>query len=183
MALFEVTANDKRIYEEELKDFLPDKIFDIHCHVALREHTPKVEVKPGEKRTVTWPSLVADQNSIENLKETYELFFPGKDCKAMFFSNAGHGEAVNDYCAKVSKESGWPALYYSHPEQSADEIEQKITSQKIQISALYEQQLQFANQRELTQNEIDKKKTEYRRLKREYAARVKYEDDAKRKKK
>ena len=26
MALFEVTANDRRIYEEELKDFLPDKI-------------------------------------------------------------------------------------------------------------------------------------------------------------
>ena len=43
-------------------------LFDIHCHVALREHTPKVEVKPGEKRTVTWPSLVADQNSIEDLK-------------------------------------------------------------------------------------------------------------------
>ena len=126
MALFEVTANDKKIYEEELRDFLPEKILDVHCHVALREHTPKVEVKPGEKRTVTWPSLVADQNSIEDLKETYELLFPGKDCKAMFFSNAGHGEAVNNYCAKVSKESGWPALYYSHPEQSADEIEQKI---------------------------------------------------------
>ena len=36
MALFEVTANDRRIYEEELKDFLPDKIFDVHCHIALQ---------------------------------------------------------------------------------------------------------------------------------------------------
>ena len=30
MALFEVTANDKRVYEEELKDFLPDRILDLY---------------------------------------------------------------------------------------------------------------------------------------------------------
>ena len=71
MALFEVTANDRRIYEEELKDFLPDKIFDIHCHIALQEHKKPAPLKPGEvKRTVTWPSLVAKQNSIEDLQET-----------------------------------------------------------------------------------------------------------------
>ena len=29
MALFEVTANDRRIYEEELRDFLPEKILDV----------------------------------------------------------------------------------------------------------------------------------------------------------
>ena len=33
MALFEVTANDRRVYEEELRDFLPEKIIDIHTHV------------------------------------------------------------------------------------------------------------------------------------------------------
>jgi len=35
MPLFEVTENDKRIYEEELRDFLPDKILDVHTHVWL----------------------------------------------------------------------------------------------------------------------------------------------------
>ena len=87
MALFEVTANDRRIYEEELKDFLPDKIFDVHCHIALQEHKKPAPLAPGEKkRTVTWPSLVAKQNSIEDLQETYELLFPGKTCKALVFS-------------------------------------------------------------------------------------------------
>ena len=127
MALFEVTPNDRRIYEEELKDFLPDKIFDVHCHIALREHSQPVVLQPGEKkRTVTWPSLVADQNSIEDLQETYALFFPGKQCKALMFSNAGHGEVINNYVADASRRSGFPALYYSHPNQSAQEIEQKI---------------------------------------------------------
>ena len=98
MALFEVTANDRRIYEEELKDFLPDKIFDVHCHIALQEHKKPAPLAPGEKkRTVTWPSLVAKQNSIEDLQETYELFFPGKDCKALMFSNCGPGDDVNAY--------------------------------------------------------------------------------------
>ena len=126
MALFEVTANDRRIYEEELKDFLPDKIFDVHCHINLEKHKPVKKLKPGEKRTVTWPSLVAKQNSIEDLQETYELFFPGKDCKALMFSNCGPGDDVNAYVSESSKKSGFPALYYSHPEQSGEEIERRI---------------------------------------------------------
>ena len=127
MALFEVTANDRRIYEEELKDFLPEKIFDVHCHIALQEHKKPAPLAPGEKkRTVTWPSLVAKQNSIEDLQETYELFFPGKQCKAQEFYSAGHRVEINNYVADASRRSGIPALYYSHPQQSAEEIEERI---------------------------------------------------------
>ena len=127
MALFEVTANDRRIYEEELRDFLPEKIFDVHCHIALQEHKKPAPLAPGEKkRTVTWPSLVAKQNSIEDLQETYELFFPGKQCKALVFSDAGHGVEINNYVSDASRRSGFPALYYSHPNESAEVIEQKI---------------------------------------------------------
>lgn len=127
MALFEVTANDRRIYEEELRDFLPDRIFDVHVHLSLAAHKNKKKADPKEvKRTVTWPSLVADQNSIEDLQETYRLFFPGKECRALMFSGASHGKEVNDYVSESSKLSGFPALYFSHPEQSADELEAEI---------------------------------------------------------
>jgi chromosome segregation ATPase len=60
-------------------------------------------------------------------------------------------------------------------------VQRRLFDQKTQLDALYEQQLQFANERELTQNEIDKKKTEYRRLKREYAARMKQDEGGRRK--
>ena len=40
MALFEVTAYDKKVYEEELRDFLPDKILDVHTHVRLSSNNP-----------------------------------------------------------------------------------------------------------------------------------------------
>lgn len=129
MALFEITENDKKIYEEELKDFLPDKIIDIHTHVwldSLTEPQPENE----EKRTVLWPELVAKDNSIEDLQETYRLLFPGKDVSALMFTSKIHsvqsGKANNEYVSQASKKSGWPALYYSHPTQSADEVELMI---------------------------------------------------------
>ena len=54
MALFEVTPYDRRIYEEELKDFLPQKILDVHTHVWLDKYLDHKPLAPGEvKRTVT----------------------------------------------------------------------------------------------------------------------------------
>ena len=53
MALFEVTPYDRRIYEEELKDFLPQKILDVHTHVWLDKYLDHKPLAPGEvKRTV-----------------------------------------------------------------------------------------------------------------------------------
>lgn len=126
MALFDVTSYDRKVYEEELRDFLPEKIFDVHTHVWLDALTEKKPAQPGEvKRVVTWPSLVAKEDSIEDLQETYRLMFPGKEVKALMFTSKVT-EANNQYVAECSRRSGFPALYYSHPEQSADEVEQKI---------------------------------------------------------
>ena len=127
MALFEVTANDKRVYEEELKDFLPDKILDVHTHVWLAEMKDKiVKDTSAPKRTVSWPNLVARDNSIEDLQETYRLLFPGKEVSALIFTNGGPTEEMNQYIVDSGAKVGWPTLYWSHPNQSADEVEKKI---------------------------------------------------------
>ena len=125
MALFEVKDLDKKIWEEELKDFLPEKMLDIHTHVYKKEFFDKPKGKLV-KRTVSWPNTVASENPIEDLQETYELMFPGKDVKALMFIGGGGREKNNEYLSGVSKETGWPALYYSLPTESADELEQKI---------------------------------------------------------
>ena len=129
MPLFEVTDYDKEIYEKELKDFLPDKMLDIHTHVwldSLAEVPPELELS----RTVSWPSLVAKDNSIEDIQETFRLLFPGKDVKSLMFANHIYTRngaiGNNNYVSSVSKKHGWPALYYSHPTQTADEIEYEI---------------------------------------------------------
>ena len=127
MALFEVTPYDRRIYEEELKDFLPQKILDVHTHVWLDKYLDHKPLAPGEvKRTVTWPSLVAADDSIEDLQETYRLMLPGKDVTALMFSNSGRSQQANDYVADASRRSGFPALYFSAPEESPEEVERQI---------------------------------------------------------
>lgn len=126
MALFEVTAYDREVWEKELKDFLPDKIFDIHAHVYKKSFFDPVPAD-HPNRTVTWTQAVASENPIEDLQETYRLLFPGKDVKALMFISGKTGlEKNNAYLSQVSRTYGWPALYYSLPTQSADELEQKI---------------------------------------------------------
>lgn len=123
MALFEVYDYDRKVWEEELKDFLPKKIIDVHTHVYRKEYFDPT----FKRKVIRWPSLVAADDPIEDLQETYRLLFPGKDVKALMFVGGKTGKAQNnEYLSRVSKETGWPALYYSNPAQSADEIEEMI---------------------------------------------------------
>lgn len=127
--LFEIKDVDKAFYEEKLKDFLPAKIIDIHTHVWLDEFKDKT---PDENlRAVTWPSLVAKDNSIEDMMETYRLMFPDKTVTPMIFSSLKRGddiEAGNSYISNVSKKHGVPSLLYACPWWSAEELESKIKS-------------------------------------------------------
>jgi len=125
VAIVTLNENDQRIWNEELKDFLPEKIIDIHTHVWLKE----LNLPTPTGYVPFWTDFVADENSWEDLKETYETLFPGKLVTPLMFTNGlddQPSEANNDYVSKSSKITGWPALYYSHPYQSADEVEAKI---------------------------------------------------------
>jgi len=125
--LFEIKPVDREFYESRLRDFLPGRIIDIHTHVwldVLKTHAP------GERdRVVKWPALVARDNSIEDLIETYRLMFPGKEVSALIFASARPGDDIdklNAYVAEASGRSGFPALIFASPEWSADILEEKI---------------------------------------------------------
>ncbi len=74
MGLFIIKDIDRKIYEEELADFLPDELIDIHTHV----HSVKNRKTRDTSRQVLWPSFVAKENTGAQLDETYKLMFPGK---------------------------------------------------------------------------------------------------------
>jgi len=118
---------DKLFYEEKLRDFLPDKIIDIHTHVWLKKF--EAEASGGPVRTVAWPSLVAEENSIEDLLQTYELMFPGKNVTPLIFSQVSLNVDIDDcntYIRESSVKYAIPSLLLVKPEQSAAEIEEKI---------------------------------------------------------
>ena len=134
MSLFPVTAYDKSVYRDELADFLPAKMIDIHahCYATSGEREPV----PGEvKRTVSWPSKVASVNPIEDLLETYSLLLPEQEVVPLIFANTISGPDApehlrngNNYCAEVAAEHNFPALYYSHPAESGAELERAVTA-------------------------------------------------------
>ncbi|MDD5677226.1 MAG: amidohydrolase family protein [Kiritimatiellae bacterium] len=126
--LFEVKSIDRKFYEKRLRDWLPDKIIDIHTHIWLK--TFEKRKGPGMKaRTVSWPSMVADQNSVEDIVETYELMFPGKSVTPLIFASLSgpkYFDAANDYVRRSSQKHEFPALIFSDPRWDASDLERRI---------------------------------------------------------
>jgi uncharacterized protein len=118
---------DRAFYEERLRDFLPERIIDIHTHVWLEKF--EIETGGSPQRTVTWPSLVAKENSIEDLIETYELMFPGKSVTPLIFSQVSIDvdlDACNGYIKACSAKYKIPSLVVTKPGQNAAELEELI---------------------------------------------------------
>ena len=124
MKLFEVKEIDSKVYKEELEGFLPDEIIDIHTHVHSLKHNRKQDTS----RQVLWPSLVAEENTGEQITETYRLMFPGKKVTPLIFSVSNKEEDFdlkNNFVAKTAKRYGYPALYFSKPEENTERLETK----------------------------------------------------------
>ena len=125
--LFPITEYDRKIYDSELSDYLPERMIDIHTHVYLNKYRAK---KPeGVVRAVTWPSLVAEQSPIEELLETYRLMFPGKKVTPLIFSSIKRGDdadAQNRYIAQSAAAYKVPALLYAFPEWNVETLHAKL---------------------------------------------------------
>lgn len=127
--LFEIKDVDRKFYAESLADFLPDEIVDIHTHV-WREPRPLPAAPPAsERRSVSWPGLVARQNPIEDLLETYRLMLPGKRVTPLIFSSVPADAdlaPLNAYIADCSHQAHVPALVFSEPSWSGEELERQV---------------------------------------------------------
>ena len=125
--LLEIKDVDRKTYEEELKDFLPSRIIDIHTHLWVDRYKKHEE---GEfNRVVSWPSRVAKENPIEDHIECYRLMFPDKEVIPMCFSSIKRGddiEALNNYVSEACGKHNYPALLFSPPWWSAEEFENKV---------------------------------------------------------
>jgi hypothetical protein len=82
-------------------------------------------------RTVSWPSRVALDDSIEDLVATYELLLPGKKVTPLIFSSVSEGDdihALNGYVRSSAQRMGFPALIFAHPTWSGAELDDRISS-------------------------------------------------------
>lgn len=124
MSLLQVNSFDKKFYEEKLKSFLPDTFIDCHTHIWLDEqnHFREKISRSGN----SWPSMVAKDNSVEDLNETNRLLFPDKKVISVLYGEPSTSidlKQNNDYVASSAEKYGYPALYLVHPTQSCTSIE------------------------------------------------------------
>ncbi|MDD4366071.1 MAG: amidohydrolase family protein [Eubacteriales bacterium] len=125
--LLEIKPSDILFYEENIKEFLPMKFVDIHTHVWLDRFMKKENL--AESRAVTWPSLVAKDNSVEDLLETYELMFPGKTVTPLIFPSSDINidfNAANRYVKECSVKYDLPSLLLSVPNWNETEFESRL---------------------------------------------------------
>jgi len=126
--LIELKAVDKRFYESRLREFLPDRIIDIHTHIWLASDVAR-RAPAGLPRTVTWPDRVARDNPIGDLVETYRLLLPGKKVTPLVFGypvEGGDLDTLNGYVASVAADRRLPAPGLTSPAWSAAELEDRV---------------------------------------------------------
>lgn len=123
----ELTKYDHFFYDTYIDPYLPPKIVDIHTHVYKKEFC----TSPNDDRTVNWIQLGGDEQPIEMLLESNKILFPGHEITCMMFGNASpedNLDAFNNYIYSSSKQTGFPSLYWSSPQMSAEKLEQAIIS-------------------------------------------------------
>jgi predicted TIM-barrel fold metal-dependent hydrolase len=105
---------------------LPERLFDVHTHLWLPYFIrPTAEKNRGPQ----WPGLVARQNSVEDLEETYRLIFPRKQVTPFVFGSPRPGVVLDDtngYITQVARQHRLPSLMISTPRWSAEELEQRV---------------------------------------------------------
>lgn len=127
MSLLQIKPYDTWFYNTHLKNFLPDTFIDCHTHIWLDAQNHFRE--DNANRSCAWPNMVAKDNSVEDLNETNRLLFPGKKVVSVLYGQPMVTidlKRNNGYVAESANRYGFPALYISHPSQSAESVERAV---------------------------------------------------------
>lgn len=111
---------DLPIFQAELVDWLPEKIFDVHTHSWLRKHN----LQPIFNERV---GLVFEAESVskEDLREAYQLLFPGKSLEYLAFGmplTTVDRVANNQYISQTTDNQTSFGLYVAHPSEDAETL-------------------------------------------------------------
>ena len=123
MAQLDYRAYDREVYEKELKNFLPDRIIDLHTHVGKAGFESVGQSNGGS----TWTACLGDELLVEHLLSAYETMFPDQKVTPVIFGDCGHRiDQVNQYVYDSAITYGLPTLYRTSYEMTGEELEEKI---------------------------------------------------------
>ena len=116
-----------KIYNEELKDFLPENILDFHIHVFNSETFPDND--PG----LDLPGVYIREYAIPELKKDFKKIYPEKNVKGVVFGFPRvdcNSDINNDYVIKNSDFSQIFPFRLIRPEEPPEKIEKELKDNK-----------------------------------------------------
>lgn len=120
---YEKNEYDLLVYENELKDFLPDKIVDAHAHIWRVEDDEFDRSKFPQK----WTNRVAGECPIEDLLQTYKDFFPDKKVIPVVFGNSVKRCSYhNAYVKSVKEKYGFPTMFWTTYDMTPEFVEEEV---------------------------------------------------------
>lgn len=131
--------HDIRFYETKIRDYIPDTIIDVHTHMHLKKYYLG-DALWNKNRGALWPRLACEENPAEEMEAYYKVQFPGKKVIPLVFgkvSRAYDVEGCTAYAIGEAKKRGWPYLYVTRPELSAESFEEKILTSGAKGAKVY----------------------------------------------
>lgn len=128
MALLEVSDLDRRIWEEELHEFVPDRIYDVHTHIWRWAFNTDPEKSNGPFRTFIKPEF--ENSGFDLLDEADELLMPGRRVERLAFPFPFPDcdfDASNQFIAdELAEHAHSDMLMLVHPGMTEEHLEKTI---------------------------------------------------------
>jgi len=116
-------ADDEKVWREELDAFLPERLFDCHGHVYLKEHRPPTTARPGGP-------VVVEAYPHEVFAAVEARLFPGREVQALVFGSVNAAvdlDSTNAYAREAAQTHGWQALMVPSLTDDTETLLEKIT--------------------------------------------------------
>ena len=118
-----LTDYDRKVYETELKDFLPKEFIDCHVHVWEKDFPYQGSSNGGS----TWTRKVAEDLAADDLEANFKLLFPENKVTPLVFGGCSrHIPTSNEYLKARSKKLGIPTLYRTSYEMTPEFLEEEV---------------------------------------------------------
>jgi len=129
MPPLQLTAVDRRIWDEELDEFVPQRVFDVHTHIYRwvfnvdpnKDNTPYHELLGTAWADATWELANACDAVLMPGREVHRLSFPFP------FPHPCDFEASNEFIAsEVASDPPSAALMLVHPGMTVEYVEEQV---------------------------------------------------------
>ncbi len=114
---------NRKIFEEELKNFLPDKILDFHIHLCPEEAVPE------GKYAINAGGNELKEYTFDELMEDLQYLYPGRKYYGVCFGVPHtylNSEIMNEYVASMCDKKDFFPLRILKPDEDIEKVEEEI---------------------------------------------------------